>query len=177
MRSVGKQNIIILAIRILLSVACLLWLGFILGNSLRTGEQSSAQSTTVVDTVQQVAKAIAPESKIANATGSAYDKLHAAVRAFAHFTEFALLGVLFGWCYFAYTLKWKFFFIPCLGAVLTALVDEWIQSFVKGRGWEITDLLLDGFGCAAGLLFASLTVLVGLLIYEKRARKNVKQID
>lgn len=172
MKSVGKQKIIILASRILLSIACLLWLGFILSNSLRTGEQSSAQSKTVVETIQQVAKVIAPASKIANATGDTYDKLHAVVRAFAHFTEFAILGALLGWCYFAYTVKWKLFFLPCLGAVLTAVVDEWLQSFVTGRGWEIVDLLLDGLGGFAGLLLAALSVVIGLWIYEKRARKT-----
>ena len=171
----GKQKEIRLAFKILLPIACVLWIVFILANSLQTAGESSAQSATVVETVQRVAKAIAPESTIANATGETYDKLHLLVRACAHFTEFAVLGVLLGWCYFAYTLQWKFFFIPCLGAALVATVDEWVQTFVDGRAWETIDLLLDCFGGVAGALFAALSVVIGLLIYEKSLQKKAKK--
>ena len=176
MKMIVKQNAIVLTLRIILPIACLLWMAFILNNSMQTGVQSSAQSSTVVETVQRVAKAIAPESIIANATGESYDKLHLLVRSCAHFAEFAVLGVLFGWCYFAYTLQWKLFFVPTLLAILVAVVDEWIQSFVEGRGWEMIDLLLDGFGGVAGILFAALSVVIGLLIYEKRTQGKVNKL-
>jgi VanZ family protein len=169
------QKIIQLLLKILLPIACLAWVVFIFSNSLQTAEQSSVQSTTVVDTVQQVAKVIAPESKIANATGSAYEKLHAVIRSFAHFTEFAVLGVLLGWCYFAYTLKWKYFFIPGLFVLLVPILDEWMQSFVEGRAWEAFDLLLDVLGGAAGIMFAALSVVVGLLICEKATKRKPKR--
>lgn len=171
----GEQKEIRLALKILLPIACALWIAVILANSLQTAGESSAQSATVVETVQRVAKAIAPESAIANATGEAYDKLHLLVRACAHFVEFAVLGVLLGWCYFAYTLQWKFFFIPCLGAAFVAAIDEWAQTFVEGRAWETTDLLLDCFGGVAGALFAALSVVIGLLIYEKSLQKRTKK--
>ena len=172
MRTKGKQNVIALALKILLPIVCLLWITFILTNSLQTGGESSAQSATVVETVQRVAQVIAPESTIANATGDTYDKLHALVRACAHVMEFAVLGTLFGWCYFVYTRKWKWYFIPCLGVLLVAAVDEWLQTFVDGRAWETMDLLLDGCGGAAGITFAALSVVLGLLIYEKRMLKK-----
>ena len=175
MRAKGKQNVIMLALKILLPIMCFLWITFILTNSLQTAGESSAQSETVVETVQRVAKAIAPESTIANATGETYDKLHLLVRACAHVMEFAVLGVLLGWCYFAYTLKWKLYFIPCLGVLLIAAVDEWIQTFVEGRAWEMTDLLLDSFGGVTGVLFAALSVVLGLLIYEKRLLKKAEK--
>ena len=172
MRRVGKQKVITLALKILLPVACCLWIAFIFTNSLQAGGESSSQSAAVVETVQRVAQAIAPESTIANATGEAYDKLHSAVRACAHVTEFAVLGLLLGWCYFAYTLNWKLYFIPLLGALLVALLDEWLQTFVDGRAWEVTDLLLDSLGGLAGVVFAALSVVLGLLIYEKRMLKK-----
>lgn len=172
MRRKGKQNVILLALKILLPVACCLWITFILANSLQTAGESSTQSATVVETVQRVAKIIAPESTIANATGETYDKLHSAVRACAHILEFAVLGALLSWCYFAYTQEWKFFFIPCLAPLLVALVDEWLQTFVDGRAWEATDLLLDSLGGVAGVMFAALSVVLGLLIYEKRMLKK-----
>lgn len=170
-----KQNVINLLLKILLPFACLVWIAFIFNNSLQTAEQSSVQSTTVVDTVQKVVKVIAPQSKIANATGSAYDKLHAVIRSLAHFAEFALLGVLLGWCYFAYTMKWKYFFIPSIFVLIIPVIDEWIQSFVDGRAWEAFDLVLDIFGGAAGITFAALSVFVGLLVYEKETKRKAKK--
>ena len=168
----GKQNKIRTVLRVLLPIACLLWLTFILMNSLQTGEQSSAQSATVVKTVQQVAKVIAPESAIANATGAAYDKLHNFVRSFAHFIEFAVLGVLFGWCYFAYTFKRRYLYFPVIGAVLVPVIDECMQSFVSGRGSELFDVAVDTCGGLAGILFAALSVVIGALIYERRLRER-----
>ena len=101
------QKYIRTVLRIVLTIACVVTIGFIFSNSLKTAEQSSAQSSTVVETIQKVAQVIAPESKIATATGEEYEALHELIRAWAHFAEFFLLGVLFGWCYCSYTLQKK----------------------------------------------------------------------
>lgn len=164
------NNKIITVLRILLPIACVLWLAFIFRNSLQTGEQSSAQSATIVDTVQKVAQAIAPESKIANATGKSYDILHVFIRGFAHFVEFAILGALFCWCYFVYTLQLKRLYLPILGIILVPVIDEYMQGFVAGRGSEWLDLAVDIGGGLAGGLFAAVCVLIGLMIREKRLR-------
>ena len=102
----------------LLSVASVAWVVFILANSLQTGEQSSVQSAEIVEKVQEIAQAIAPESAIANATGEEYDILHGMIRHCAHFMEFAVLGALLCWCCFAYTLRREAFWFP-LGGVVT----------------------------------------------------------
>ena len=172
MRGKEKQNGIRTALRIILPIACLLWIVFILGNSLRTGEQSSEQSATIVETVQRVAKVIAPESKIANATGDAYDRLHGVVRACAHAGEFAVLGALLCWCYFAYTFKLTYFHFPVIFLFLFPTIDECLQGFVSGRSGELIDLILDTSGGLIGLLLAALSVAIGVLIYERRRRKG-----
>ena len=61
---------------------------------MQEGEQSAEKSSEVVKAVQKVAAFFDPNSAIATATGEAYDRLHAAVRNWAHFAEFALLGGL-----------------------------------------------------------------------------------
>lgn len=169
---VGKMRKIRLVLRILLSVATALWLSFILSNSLKTAEQSATQSSTIVETVQQVAQIVAPESKIANATGEAYDALHAFVRNCAHLVEFAVLGALCCWCYFAYTLQRKYFYIPLLGVLFVPFLDEYLQTFSLGRGVELTDLALDICGGLAGMLFAACCVMIGVRIYCKRKRSH-----
>lgn len=170
-----KQNKIRLIFKIILPIACLLWLAFILTNSLQTGEQSSEKSATIVDTVQQVAKVIAPESPIANATGTAYNNLHALIRNCAHVAQFAILGALFCFCYFAYTLKIRYFYFPIIGVVLIPIIDECIQGFVSGRGGELIDLVLDTYGGIAGLVFAGLIVAIGALIYEAKTKEKTNK--
>lgn len=173
----SKKNIktkIKIGLKIFLPIACLLWLGFIFSNSLQTGEQSSAQSATVVETVQKVAKVIAPQSKVANATGEEYDLIHAFVRGCAHFMEFTVLGALLCWCYFSYTLRIKHFYLPILGIFCVPLLDEYLQSFIAGRGTELMDLALDICGGAVGGLLAVTTVVVGLMIYKRRIVKTNK---
>lgn len=170
-----KQNKIRLIFKIILPILCLLWLAFILSNSLQTGEQSAQTSATVVDTVQQVAKVIAPESPIANATGTAYNNLHTLIRNCAHVAQFAVLGALFCFCYLAYTFKMRYFHFPIIGVVLIPIIDECLQGFVSGRGGELNDLLLDTYGGIAGLVFAGLIVAIGALIYEVKKKEKTNE--
>jgi VanZ family protein len=167
-----KQNKIRLVFKIILPIACLLWWTFILTNSLRTGDQSAAQSSSVVNTVQEVAKVVAPQSGIANATGAAYNNLHTLIRNCAHVGQFVVFGFLLCCCYFAYTFKIRYFYFPIIAVVLTPLIDECIQGFVAGRGSELLDLILDTCGGIAGMLFASLGIAIGALVRDVKARKR-----
>lgn len=166
------QNLIRTALRILLPIATLLWLGFIISNSLQTGEQSSAQSETVVVAVQKVAKVIAPNSKIATATGESYDMLHLAIRNLAHIVQFMVLGALTCWTYFSYTFKMSYIHIFVFLVILVPVVDEFIQSFVADRGSELLDVLMDTFGAVMGFLLAGLSVAIGVLIYKIRKQNK-----
>ncbi len=168
------ENKIRLSLKILLPVLCALWLGFIFSNSLKTGEESSAQSSTVVEVVQTVVQAVAPKSELAQATGEAYDKLHAFVRSMAHFTEFAVLGALFAWCYFSYTFRFKHCYLPFVGIVVVPLIDELLQKFTAARACTLIDVVVDVAGGVVGLAFATLTVWLGVKIYQriKKSKQN-----
>lgn len=159
--------------RIVLTVACIALLGWIFSNSLRTGEESSAQSSTVIEIVQTVAGFIAPDSYIATATGEDYDFLHGIIRIIAHFSEFALLGVLTGWCYCAYTFKMRYTYLPIGCLFIVPMLDEYFQTFTPGRSAEIVDVLVDTSGAMVGFLLALLSVWIGILIYKK-AKKSAK---
>lgn len=162
------------ALKIVLPILCLLTLGFIFGNSLQTSEQSAAQSSTVVDAVQDVASVIAPDSAIANATGEEYDKLHSIVRNMAHYLEFALLGALFCWTYYVFKPTKKYLYIPLIAFLIVPLLDESLQSFVSGRGSEWKDVGLDTLGGICGFAFALFVIWLVLRILRGKKQKNVK---
>ena len=67
----------------------------------------------------------------------------------AHFTVYAVLAVLFRRALPAGRRIWT---LPWVLTVLYAASDEWHQSFVPGRHPQVTDVLIDASGAAAGLL-------------------------
>lgn len=162
----------VMTLRVLLPILCLATVIFIFSNSLQTATNSSKQSSTVVAAIQDVASVIAPDSKIATATGEAYDKLHNFVRKLAHFSEFALLGALLCWTYFSYSDEKRGLYIPALVFVCIPCIDEGLQLFVQGRGASATDVLLDCFGGACGFLFAFLVALGIQRILKRKNNKN-----
>ena len=99
--------------------------------------------------------------------------MHVAVRKMAHFTEYAILGILWfrglardrtltaGWAAAA----------ALAIAVGWAALDETRQSFVATRGPSVADVALDAAGGLAGLVVArapwraTVKVLTGLLLW------------
>ena len=156
------------AVRILLSMACAFAVGFIFYNSMQDAVESTKQSSQAVEVVQQVVATVAPNSPIVTATGAEYDKLHEFVRTLAHFSEFALLGVLAGWCYCAYADKKKWSFIPFCGVVLVSVLDELLQTTIEGRGAQFLDVLVDVSGGVLGVVFALLSVWLAVKLIQKR---------
>ena len=133
------------------------------------------QSLAITDSVQDVAQAIAPSSKVATAKGEDYDKLHNFIRNLAHFSEFALLGALLIVCYFSYTKDKAFCFLPFGLIVLTPICDECLQMFTAGRGAELKDMLLDTAGGCLGALAGLIIVgLIWLIVKRSRAKRERK---
>ena len=170
---VEKKGVILQwTLRIFLTAACVAMLAFIFSNSLKTGEKSAAQSSTMVDVVQNVASVVAPNSGIATATGDAYDRLHSYVRIFAHFIEFAAFGALLLWCVSSYTWKKEGLFGVLIGIFCVPIIDEDLQHFVAGRGAQFSDVCLDISGGVCGMLCAVAVLLIILGVRDKRRRKR-----
>ena len=167
-----KNKIFRLVCRIVTTLACVLMMVFIFCNSLQTGEESSTQSSAVVDTVQKVVAVFAPESPIATATGKAYEKLHSAVRIVAHFLEFAVFGALCCWCWYSYTDKKIFLLAPTGAIVLVPVIDECLQTLTAGRAAEWLDIAVDISGGIVGGFCALCTLTIGILIYHKYKAKK-----
>lgn len=111
-------------------------LAFIWGNSLLPGSASQ----TVSDGLKRFLGL--PLSAGVQASGRDL------IRKLAHFTEFAVLGWLFGWQVAMAGKKPAWALL--LGAACACL-DETIQIFTPNRGPGLADVLLDSFGVLAGI--------------------------
>lgn len=176
MKKTTKKNGKIWVLRIVLTIACIFAFAWIFSNSLKTGEQSSAQSHAVTKAVQDTAKVVAPSSKVATATGEDYDILHSLIRSIAHFSEFAVLGALLAWCYLSYTRQKAFFVLPIGLIVLTPIVDETLQISTGGRGAEMKDIFLDTAGGLLGALCAVVLVWLVFALCQRRRRKRGNRV-
>ena len=172
MQAKQRKNKIVYILRVLLPLACVGILWFIFHNSLQTGDESSAQSSSVTAFAQEIIRAVAPDSKWAETSGENYEILHEFVRTLAHIAEFALLGALLCWCYFAYTLHARYFYLPITGIIVVPIIDEWLQTFSAGRAPSLGDVMTDTLGGALGLVFALITVAVGLAVHASKKRKK-----
>ena len=116
----------------------ILYLMFIFGNSLQTGEVSGSLS-------RQIAEAVVEFLKLFNIVISDFDLLHLVIRKLAHFTEFLLLGFLVQWVNSRQPLMTdkKYVFLLFL---LAGFTDEFLQLFVDGRAGMLTDSLIDSSG-------------------------------
>ena len=159
-------------LRSVLTALCGLAVGFILYNSLQPAVESAQQSGRIVAMVQRVAVVIAPHSTIANATGEAYLRLHEAVRTLAHFAEYALLGMLGGWCCLSYTAKKAFYAIPMASVAVLGVLDECLQTLAIGRGAQILDVLVDISGGCVGWAVAYFTVYFIVKIIKRREHET-----
>ena len=94
------------------------------------------------------------------------------VRKSAHFCEYALLGLLFCRA-LSYRISRR---LCCAAAALSAAAlyavsDEVHQLFVPGRSCQLSDMLLDTLGAAAGIAFLFLI----RHIVKRRARLRHKE--
>lgn len=89
------------------------------------------------------------------------------VRTCAHFLEYAGLSVLI---YNALYRSYGYFrpFLSVIISAMYAVTDEIHQLFVEGRACQITDIITDTVGAAAGI--AVLTALI--FIYKKVKRRK-----
>ena len=128
------------------AAALVLWIALIWGHSLVQGPQSSAESGLVVGLLRPLFEALGVTD---------VDLMTHIVRKGAHFSEYAVLGIL-SWGLFSARLRERGI-APFPAAFLVALVpvcDECLQLFVPGRSGQLTDVLIDLAGVCAGALLA-----------------------
>lgn len=132
----------------LVAAACMVV--FIWGNSLVPGEGSSSMSLGVVSAVRSALDALSIPS---------FWVTDFLIRKTAHFSEYALLGILVAQAFDPDGGAWHRRLIV-VGAVLVLVpsIDEGIQLFVDGRSGQVTDVLLDCCGATTGVFVRALAV-------------------
>ena len=143
-------------IRRLLLAVLILWTVFIFARSLKSADDSTAESAFFLDLIRVF---------VPSAT------MHF-VRKLAHFTEFFILGCLASLLFLRLFAKGK---RPVLtGAAVSAcyglaaaVTDELLQLSSPGRSCQLSDMLLDLSGVLAGI-----TALVLLSIIPKRRQRS-----
>lgn len=134
--------------------------------------QSSDQSTTTSGgLIEAVCSYIVPEFSDFNGQERAdfIESLQFAVRKCAHFTAYAILGLLSWFALFDF--KTKIRYALAVGfSFLYACSDEIHQYFVPGRSNEIRDVLIDTSGALLGSLIG---LAITKLILHFRNQKSV----
>ena len=147
----------------------LCWLVFIFSNSLKTAEQSSADSSTVQEIVNGIASGIGIQTPISIQT----------IRKSAHFFEFGVLSLLV--CadiLVLYSPKKNTSRSPLLYlcsvpvCALCASGDELLQNFSEGRGPSVSDVLIDTAGAAVATLIFMAVYITVCAVKKKKALKK-----
>lgn len=149
-------------VRLLFLTAILLQTAFIFGNSLASVEESVSISGGVTAFLKGL---LDPNGRIDD------ELFHHLVRKTAHFTEFFVLSALYTLfrSLLSQPLQDKLFLLAPFAGILTAVCDEFIQSFT-GRGSAVKDVVLDFCGVLTAFAFVS----VCLFLLDKQ-RKDISK--
>ncbi len=131
--------------------AVLLWVAFIFCRSLKPADVSTVESKWVLTLLQRLVP---------------FELSLHTVRKLAHFTEFAVLGVLAvilfgGRC----KCLWNGLLFATMTGIATALCDETIQLLVPGRSGQISDVWIDVAGSTTG---AAVVLIVRAVWFRKK---------
>lgn len=141
-------------------VILVIWMGLIFFFSAQQANESTITTNVVVDLLYKIYSYFVSDKVDFNTFNVL---LFAPTRKIAHFTEFAILGLLTYLNIKEYKNK-KVLLISVLLASLYAISDEIHQIYVPGRYCDIKDMALDIFGVIIGVIFIHL--------FEKRCIKK-----
>lgn len=146
----------------LLLAASLLWAAFVFGQSLLPGHVSSSESGFIVRLLQ-----LFPGS-----SGWDLERVEHLVRKAAHFTEYAVLGILYLLAARSRGAIRGRMTLPLFWGLLTPVADESLQLLVEGRTGQLTDVLIDFSGVLTGMAVCLL-----ILWLRLRVKKSGEALD
>ena len=153
---IRKATLIILLISIVITIA------FIFSNSLKSPEESTADSDSFSDFVSTI---IPPETELG-------ELVLEYIRKIAHFSEYGLLGIEVALVISVYLKRWwRFAIISLPSAVTLAVIDESLQ-YISERGPEISDAWIDFGGFAFFSAITYLVVIAVKLIIKRNKNKT-----
>lgn len=160
----------------MLWIFTVIWMSFIFGMSAQTGEESSETSGRVIDIVAEVV--VPGFSDMTDAEKDAVrENLSFPIRKLAHFTEYAVLGVLLT---ASVAFSGKKTSVTCRKLTVSlsvgwlyAISDELHQKLVSGRAGMITDVFIDGSGVLVGC--AAFALLLLFILKRVNRDKDLKE--
>lgn len=153
----NKKNKLFLILGILTTI-------FIFYLSFQTGINSSEISNKITISLYNFLKL---ENKIQ------LEQFHTIIRKLAHFSEFFILGIFWSLYYLTKNKKKLPLSNTMIHGLITAIVDEVIQTFIPGRSGEVFDVLID----FSGVLLSVIFIVVIKMIIKIKKRKNNRKKD
>lgn len=155
---------------VIILILLFLWYSMIFSFSAQNGETSGSLSGSIALKTVQVFDKLTFGHRSEENIALLAKKLEFPIRKAAHFTEYAVLGCM--WFFFfriflgkAGGKKQRICMLVCVGIVfLSAVGDEFHQTFISGRSGNFGDVLLD---TAGGFTWISLCG-----FFTRRARKS-----
>lgn len=158
---------------------CLFWIGFIFYMSSNNGEISHSESKNVVKLITKIEskfqknnqiKYMSSNQKIIDEQIAELNRLDNPIRKCAHVFIYTFLSILVSSILFSFNKRGKDVVVYILFICLFyAVLDEYHQSFVPGRGSLVSDILVDFGGAFIGVV---LFYLAYYKIYEKYKAKK-----
>ncbi|SDB47147.1 VanZ like family protein [Pseudobutyrivibrio sp. YE44] len=137
--------------KVILGILIVAWVAFIWGHSMQTATVSDGESGVFLEFFSKFLPFLANN-----------DDGMFIVRKAAHFTEYAVLGVLMGAQFSMFAAgKLRKFIEPAVAALMVSFVDETIQLFVEGRSGQVSDMWIDFAGASLGVIIALIMVYKG----------------
>lgn len=162
-----------IALRIISLVLLIGWMGLIFYLSNQTAGQSSGLSRGLIKQALSIIMPDIGEEQLIHYTSA----LQFIVRKSAHFSLYAILGVLSFTSFVTYE-SITFYLRVAISFVISAaysVSDEYHQTFVDGRSGEIRDILIDSAGALTGIVFALIIYKIFRSIKKKRSGKMKKK--
>lgn len=135
--------------KIIFTIMTLLWVAVIFSFSLQPGELSGDISGSFL---RRVLEWFAPGvfEQLDTMPQEQLEFWHMILRKCAHFTEFAVLGMLSSLTLLQTKVSYRV--LIAIGfCFAVASVDETLQLFVDGRAGRVVDVMIDGIGALVGI--------------------------
>lgn len=135
-------------------VLLITWMAIIFNFSNDNGTESTKKSDLVITKIYQVITNAEPSKKQLQ---NIIDKYVYPIRKLAHFTEYAVLGILLvNFINEFKILSIKVIIISVILCMLYAISDEIHQLFSAGRSARILDVFIDTLGSSTGIIIYKL---------------------
>ena len=152
--------------KLLISLLLIFQMLFIFAMSSFGSDSSNSQSSQIIQVLHQVFPNLLSRTSELDASTLTF-----IVRKTTHFTEYAILGILF-YLLYRQTLPQKnglqLFVLAILSSFLYACTDEIHQLFVPGRSGQFTDVLVDTLGASFGCKFLAFSNYLRRVLQARR---------